>query len=502
MTLIDAEAPPETATADLHAAVSEYVTEILDVTRTPGASIAVSFGDQEAAWAFGVADASTGELMTTDHVFHAGSLSKTVVAVVCMRQVQAGFDLDSPVRELLPYVRNPLGGPPVTVRHLLGHTAGLANDTYMASLRQPAPMPEFLKMLLADGRCVEYAGSRPLWQHPAGQEYCYSSLGIALAAHAAEVFSGRPYEQLAQELFDEAGMRSTSVAEVERADLRARKACGHLRYSDLVVCGPQLRSAIWPSTGMITTPADQVRFLRALKAGELISQDLLDVMAERVSVYDTLGEEPLISGLGLQMQDTPLGFCVGHTGAYASGQWIDARVYDSGLAVVCATNCWDQAVYVNPARRSAYGLITDFVAQCATDGVPQRAGMPAGRQRTAFTAGMVIAERLRAMMSVEELSDEDVQRFAASLRTTENRTLTAAEIVAFRAGLARFAQVDSRALTPDEVRRMVVDGPGPNVTQLGTENLKAGASHTRVPIPFRPFARAARTREWEHGDDG
>ena len=58
--------------------------------------------------------------------FEIGSISKSFAAIVAMQFVEAGrLDLHVPVTDLRALVRGPLAFGPITLHHLLTHTAGL-----------------------------------------------------------------------------------------------------------------------------------------------------------------------------------------------------------------------------------------------------------------------------------------------------------------------------------------------------------------------------------------
>src|SRR3954468_263513 len=96
----------------------------------PGVSVAL-IRDGTLAWsgAVGVRDAGTGQPLTVDTRFQAGSISKPVAALAALRLVARGeLDLDADVNDRLRTWRIPptTGWQPrVSLRQLLSHTAGL-----------------------------------------------------------------------------------------------------------------------------------------------------------------------------------------------------------------------------------------------------------------------------------------------------------------------------------------------------------------------------------------
>lgn len=81
--------------------------------------------------AVGFADREAGAPMRADTVFRLASMTKPVVSAAILACAEAGLlSIDDPVTRFLPQF-TPLGpqgdaAPPITLRHLLTHTAGLA----------------------------------------------------------------------------------------------------------------------------------------------------------------------------------------------------------------------------------------------------------------------------------------------------------------------------------------------------------------------------------------
>src|SRR5258707_15414828 len=92
--------------------------------------------------AFGVRELGKGPDMTLDSVFRIASMTKAITSVAAMQLVEQGkLKLDEPIGDVLPELAAPQvlhgfdisGAPrlrpakrPVTLRHLLTHTAGVA----------------------------------------------------------------------------------------------------------------------------------------------------------------------------------------------------------------------------------------------------------------------------------------------------------------------------------------------------------------------------------------
>jgi len=110
--------------------LDKHIPELLAETKVPGLSMAV-VKDAALVWkrAYGTADVETKLPISTDTIFEAGSLSKTVFSYAAMKLCDRGIlSLDSPLTNYSKL--RPLDDPRVdliTVRRVLCHTTGLPN---------------------------------------------------------------------------------------------------------------------------------------------------------------------------------------------------------------------------------------------------------------------------------------------------------------------------------------------------------------------------------------
>ena len=78
----------------------------------------------------GMADVASAAPVRPETRFQIGSISKSFAAIVAMQEVDAGrLDLHVSVNEILPWLELPEPFGPITMHHLLTHTAGLHTGT-------------------------------------------------------------------------------------------------------------------------------------------------------------------------------------------------------------------------------------------------------------------------------------------------------------------------------------------------------------------------------------
>ena len=118
-------------------------------------------------------------------VFRTASISKHITAMAAWRLHEAGrIDLDADADPYLPCsLRHPLAQEtPVTLRHLLSHTAGIHDgQSYAAACANPCPLSQVM------------AGDAHT-EAPGGFEY--SNLGAGIAACALEGMLGQSFEEI------------------------------------------------------------------------------------------------------------------------------------------------------------------------------------------------------------------------------------------------------------------------------------------------------------------
>jgi CubicO group peptidase (beta-lactamase class C family) len=162
----------------------------------PGMSVAVVKGEQ-LMWArgFGVADLATSTRATPRTGYLWFSMTKIATATAVMRLAEEGaIDLDAPADEYYRGFKVVSQPAPVSVRHLLSHSSGLANPVpirwvYPAS----GPVPDqraFVERLLGKNRRLRFVP---------GERASYSNLGYLVLGEVISEVSDMGYEDYLRE---------------------------------------------------------------------------------------------------------------------------------------------------------------------------------------------------------------------------------------------------------------------------------------------------------------
>lgn len=262
-----APATDEALIDDLTAKVDATMGAALDDHHLPGAAVViVKDGETILQRGYGMANLERGHPVDPETtLFRIGSISKALTLLTLTRLVDDGrLSLDDDVDTLFEGIENPFGfQSPITVEHLLTHTAGLdqiGSGRHIRHFDLSLPERKALRPSLS-----EFLGNNLRRATPAGQYFRYDTYGTTLAGALLEQVSGLPYPQgMRQELFLPLGMASSFV-EVE-TEYFGQLATGYGFVDGEYVAQPYEVYLTLPASSIDATPADMGRLLEALTA--------------------------------------------------------------------------------------------------------------------------------------------------------------------------------------------------------------------------------------------
>ena len=251
--------------------------------------------------AFGTRALPDGATMTPDTVFWIASMTKAITSTAAMQLVEQGkLALDGPIAEVLPELAAPRvlegfdaeGEPrlrparrPITLRHLITHTAGFVYDIWnpqMGRYMERNGVPGIIT-------CQNAALALPLIFDP-GERWDYG-INIDWVGKAVERVSGqRLGDYFAEHLFAPIGMQDTAFRLTERH--RARLAAVHARGDDGALAPiafeiPQEPEFEMGGGGLYGTAPDYVAFTRlflndgrAANGRQILGPDTVRLMTE------------------------------------------------------------------------------------------------------------------------------------------------------------------------------------------------------------------------------
>lgn len=224
------------------AQIDETLRKTSDAKEIPGVvAIAASGNDVLYQGAFGKRDLSKPDAMTLDSVFWIASMTKAVTAAAAMQLVEQGkLSLDAPIGEVLPDLAAPQvlegfdesGEPklrpaskPITLRHLMTHTAGFAYNIWngdCAQYLEKTGTPNIFS-------CQNVALKTPIMSDP-GTRWEYG-INVDFVGKAVEAASGKRLDAyLRDHMFAPLGMNDTAFKITD--DMRQRLVATHARGED------------------------------------------------------------------------------------------------------------------------------------------------------------------------------------------------------------------------------------------------------------------------------
>ncbi|MAF12867.1 hypothetical protein CMK11_20650 [Candidatus Poribacteria bacterium] len=197
--------------------LGRHVRARMATTRTPGVAIAL-FDRQEVSrlLAYGDADVVAGIPLDADRPFAIGSITKSFTAVAVLQAAERGLvDLHAPVTEYLPWFRVRSRYSPITLHHLLTHSAGLV------TIIDGPP----------DTRNAVWALRETEAAWPPGAHFYYSDAGYQALGLVLEAAVGRPFGDIIQDgILGPLGMTASEPTLTHA--LRPRMATGYRHLYD------------------------------------------------------------------------------------------------------------------------------------------------------------------------------------------------------------------------------------------------------------------------------
>jgi CubicO group peptidase (beta-lactamase class C family) len=352
-------------TMDEHAtSILEHYDSIIPVMMTeqdiPALSIAL-IDHEGIIWSnsFGNIGTAPDVPNTPQTMFSIQSVSKTFTATAIMMAVDEGLlDLDTPVSKYIPefriksyYDKEPLDL--ITLRHLLSHTAGLTHEAPSGN-NFTSDTPSF----------EDHVNSIQLTvlRYPVGQRFCYSNLGMDLAAYILQVVSGQPFHQyLKESLFDPLGMKN-STADPEVILNCKNRAAGHSR-------GGEEKRVIVPmmgAGGVYTSIDDMAKLVQFhLNHGKYQGKELITptLLAEMYTVPFPVPGQTGGYALGIDTYERNSVPLFNHGGG-GYGYLADMAWYEEfGIGAVVLTNSVNHSL-----QGSLYNEILDKLIQAGIKG--------------------------------------------------------------------------------------------------------------------------------------
>lgn len=309
--------------------VDRFMRHALEAVHIPGASLIVlQDGKVVKRAAFGVANVEYDVPAKPETLYLLASITKSFTATAVMMLVEEGrIKLDDPLSTYL--IDAPEAWKPITIRMLLGHTAGL-KDRWEEQ--------DHAKWRIAYSTADLYAAAQaaPLDFAP-GTHWQYSDQGYFLLGRVLEKVSGTSYRQfLTERIFKPCGMESSTTT--SQTEIVPNLAQGYTQSQ-----GKWLKNhrrtdyGLVSHFGVVSSVDDMAKFDQALMAGKLLKQETLARMWTPTTlptgdVGHLLGAT---YGMGWFLEELNGHRIVQHGGASGTGY---VKYPDDKLTVIVLTN--------------------------------------------------------------------------------------------------------------------------------------------------------------------
>ncbi len=269
-TAVPAAVPTVTPVADLGQALDAQLAGLAEQGYFSGSVLVARGGEVLLSKGYGLADREKNLPNTDQTKFRLASLTKQFTAMaILILENQGKVDVHASVCTYIPDC--PAQWQPVTLHHLLTHTAGLGDGFNTDILDESKAVP-------ATTSPVEHAvflfRYDPLKFTP-GASFSYSNLGYVLLAYVIEQVSGQTYEAFVrQNIFEPLGMSHSGQLQ----DLDGLSVSYDHAY-DNAATNPPVDVSVWSGAGgLFSTVEDLYRWDRALYTDTLVPQAALDRM--------------------------------------------------------------------------------------------------------------------------------------------------------------------------------------------------------------------------------
>ncbi len=343
--------PTNPNTSQNFAPLTEYLGRWLAAAPAAGLSISVTDRRQTLFTAgVGYADLAARSPVLADTTFQIGSIGKSMTALALLQLAQAGrLDLNAPISTHLPWLALPSRYGPITLRHLLSHTAGLPSGADFT------PAARYEGYALRDTEAAWEPGSR----------FHYSNTAYKLLGWLLEDVTGQDYGSAIRErVLEPLGMHASepvishrtwhgmATGYVDLHDDRPR------RLDDTLIPAHWSEYAVGDGS-QVSTASDMARYARLWlsdgrgDAGPLISQALYRQMTTPViEMPGRWGDQHEYGyGFGLIIHRADGHDFIGHGGGTVGFRSIMITDQTDGLGVVILCNRSGGDLY--PAARYA-----------------------------------------------------------------------------------------------------------------------------------------------------
>jgi CubicO group peptidase (beta-lactamase class C family) len=278
---------------DLETFLDRIVPRQLETHHIPGATLAVvKDGKILVAKGYGFADLEKQiPVVANKTLFRAGSVAKLLTWTAVMQLVEQGkLDLNADINTYLKTFKIPATYPqPITMKHLLTHTAGF-EDKLIGYSRKTSEDLEPLGSFVAK--------QIPARIFPPGKVTAYSNYGTTLAGYLIECVSNMPYERYIQKNILEPLQMTRSDFQQPPKKFANDTANGYSYGKDGFKVGAYELLQTTPAGTLNATATDMAHFMIAhLEGGLFAGKRILQASTTAKMHEQQFSNDPKVSGI-------------------------------------------------------------------------------------------------------------------------------------------------------------------------------------------------------------
>jgi D-alanyl-D-alanine carboxypeptidase len=315
--------------------LDQFVEQKMKASNIAGMAIALT--DREKLLrvsTYGYADVAAKRPVMPETLFEIGSITKSFTSLAVLQLWEEGrLDLHEPVTRYLPWFQIQSEYEPITLHHLMSHTAGIVRGA----------------VFLGDPRYEVWTLRETEATAPPGTYYHYSNAGYKTLGVVIEEIGGQPFGDIIQaRLLDPLEMAATDP--IITNETRKRLAVGYEAFYDdrPPAPGRPFATGTWleyvAADGSIaSTPADMAAFVRMLinrgqgPLGRIVSEESFDLMTRQV-IAAREERRDCFYGYGLEIHESDGCTYIAHGGGMVGYySWMLADM-SNGLGVVVLMN--------------------------------------------------------------------------------------------------------------------------------------------------------------------
>ena len=261
----------DTSKIDLQAWIDTQFAEGLDSFNIPGATFVFMKGDSIIHMkGYGVTDLETNTPLNSEtSIFRVASISKTFVGTAIMQLVeQEKVQLDEDINQYLKSFQIEYKfGKPITIKHLLTHTAGFDDrniGTIVRTENEVISLAQYLKKRM------------PPQIRPAGEAFTYSNHGYALLGLIVEEVSDMPFDEYVRKrILVPLEMNSSGFK--RQSELRENYVTSYLQKDGQLIPYELDFQLYYPAGSFSSTASDMAHYISMyLNNGNFHGTQLLD----------------------------------------------------------------------------------------------------------------------------------------------------------------------------------------------------------------------------------